>query len=96
MASQIGMLSVFALAASVCPPRAAGFTFALMMSLYNGVEQLSSVIGARLYNDLFGQSLEPLLWIAAGSLLCCYALVPLLRRLDRLPAEAQTVVEVGD
>lgn len=38
MVNQIGALSVFALAASVCPPRAAGFAFALLMSLYNGVE----------------------------------------------------------
>ncbi len=87
MVNQIGALSVFALAASVCPPRAAGFTFALLMSLYNGVEQLSSVIGARLYNDVFDKSLEPLLWVAAASLLCCFLLVPMLKRLDKLPAK---------
>lgn len=81
MVNQIGALSVFALAAA-CPPRAAGFTFALMMSLYNGVEQLSSVIGARLYSNVFEQSLEPLLWVAAASLLCCLALVPSLKRIN--------------
>ncbi len=86
LVNQIGTLTIFALAASTCPPQAAGFTFALLMSLYNGVEQLSSLIGARLYNDVFDKALEPLLWIAAGSLLCCLALVPLLRRLDRAVA----------
>ena len=82
MVNQIGTLTVFALAASACPPRAAGFTFALLMSVYNGVEQFSSVIGSRLYNNVFDKAFEPLLWVAAGSLLCCLALVPLLRRLE--------------
>jgi hypothetical protein len=86
LVSQIGTLTVFALAASACPPQAAGFTFALLMSVYNGVEQLSSVIGSRLYNNVFDKSFEPLLWVAAGSLLCCLALLPLLRRLE--PARA--------
>jgi hypothetical protein len=86
MVNQIGTLTVFALAASACPPRAAGFTFALLMSVYNGVEQLSSVIGSRLYNDVFDKAFEPLLWVAAGSLLCCLALIPMLRRLQPAPA----------
>jgi hypothetical protein len=83
LVNQIGTLTVFALAAGACPPQAAGFTFALLMSVYNGVEQLSSVIGARLYNDVFDRAFEPLLWVAAGSLLCCLALLPWLRRLER-------------
>ncbi len=83
LVNQIGTLTIFALAASACPPQAAGFTFALLMSLYNGVEQLSSLIGARLYNDVFDKAFEPLLWIAAASLLCCLALVPMLPRQER-------------
>ena len=86
--NQIGTLTVFALAASVCPPRAAGFAFALLMSIYNGAEQLSAILGARLYGDVFAKNFEPLLWVAAGSLLCCFALVPMLRRLDPAPAHA--------
>lgn len=88
LVNQIGALTIFALAATACPPKAAGFTFALLMSLYNGVEQFSSVIGSRLYNDVFDKNFEPLLWVAAVSLLCCFALVPFLRRLKPVPARA--------
>lgn len=36
MLNQIGALMVFSVAARACPPRAEGFTFAAMMSIYNG------------------------------------------------------------
>jgi hypothetical protein len=85
--AQIGALTVFTLAAGACPPRAEGFTFAALMSLYNGVEQLSAVIGGRLYQHVFDRDLAPLLWVAAASLLLCLALVPWLRRIDE-PAPA--------
>jgi hypothetical protein len=88
MVMQIGALTIFSLAARACPPRVEGFTFAALMSLYNGVEQLSAVIGARLYEQVFDRALTPLLWVAALSILSCLALVPLLRRLEMsaLPA----------
>ncbi len=85
--AQIGALTIFTIAARACPPRAEGFTFAALMSVYNGVEQLSAVLGARLYQNVFDRDLAPLLWLAAASLLLCYALVPLLRRLDAPPRE---------
>ena len=78
--NQIGMLMILAVAARACPPRAEGFTFAVMMSLYNAADQLSSVIGSRLYEETFHQSFAPLLWVAAGSLALCYLLVPFLSR----------------
>lgn len=80
MLNQIGMLMILAVAARACPPRAEGFTFAVMMSLYNAADQLSSVIGSRLYEQVFQQSLAPLLWVAAASLALCYLLVPRLGR----------------
>ena len=80
MLNQIGSLMIFAVAARACPPRAEGFTFAVMMSIYNGTEQLSSVIGARLYENVFHQQFAPLLWVAAGSLTLCFLLVPVLHR----------------
>ena len=79
---QIGALTIFAIAAAACPPRAEAFTFAAMMSLYNGVEQFSAILGSRLYDQVFDKQLGPLLWVAAGSILLCLLLVPLLRRLD--------------
>jgi MFS family permease len=80
MLNQIGALMIFSVAARACPPRAEGFTFAVMMSIYNGTEQLSSVIGSRLYEQVFHRSFEPLLWVAAGSLALCFLLVPFLHR----------------
>ena len=83
MVAQIGTLTIFTLAASACPPKAAGFAFAVLMSLYNGVGQISAVIGSQLYEHIFQRQLAPLLWVAAILHVLCFALVPLLRRLDK-------------
>lgn len=80
MLNQIGMLMILSVAARACPPRAEGFTFAVMMSLYNAADQLSSVVGSRLYDSVFHQALAPLLWVAAASLALCFLLVPFLSR----------------
>lgn len=93
MLNQIGMLMILSVAARACPPRAEGFTFAVMMSLYNAADQLSSVIGSRLYDELFNQSLTSLLWIAAGSLALCFLLVPFLSRQHGQPAVSLQPVE---
>ena len=79
---QIGALTIFAIAAIACPPRAEAFTFAAFMSLYNGVEQFSAIIGSRLYDQYFDQQLGPLLWVASASFLLCLLMLPLLSRLD--------------
>lgn len=80
MLNQIGMLMILSVAARACPPRAEGFTFAVMMSLYNAADQLSSVIGSRLYERVFEHSFASLLWVAAGSLALCFLVVPWLSR----------------
>ena len=85
MVAQIGTLTILTMAASACPPKAAGFAFAVLMSLYNGVEQFSAIIGSRLYEHVFDRQFAPLLWVAAISFVLCFALVPQLRRLDRSP-----------
>ena len=46
----IPLLTLLSLAASVCPPQAAGFTFASLMSIYNAAGQLSSIVGAHYTN----------------------------------------------
>jgi MFS family permease len=83
MLNQIGSLMIFAVAARACPPRAEGFTFAVMMSIYNGTEQFSAVVGSRLYEHVFHREFAPLLWVAAGSLALCFLLVPFLQRQHR-------------
>jgi MFS family permease len=93
--AQIGSLTIFTIAARACPARAEGFVFAALMSVYNGVEQLSAVIGARLYDRVFDRALAPLLWVAAGSFLLCFLLVPRLRRFDAMSA-APEQREVAD
>ncbi len=80
MLNQIGSLMIFSVAARACPPRAEGFTFAVMMSVYNGTDQLSAVIGSQLYEHVFHHAFAPLLWVAAGSLAACFLLVPYLGR----------------
>jgi MFS family permease len=95
MVAQIGALTIFTMAASVCPPKAAGFAFAVLMSLYNGVEQLSAVVGAQLYQHVFERQLAPLLWVAAISFVLCFPLVPLLRRLETAAGEPDGGVATG-
>ena len=82
MVAQIGTLTILTMAATACPPKAAGFAFAVLMSLYNGVEQFSAIIGSQLYEHVFERQLAPLLWVAAASFMLCFALVPMLRRLQ--------------
>ncbi len=89
LTAQIGTLTILTLAASACPPRAEGFVFAALMSLYNGVEQLSAIAGARLYQHAFDRQIAPLLWVAAAGFLLCLALVPTLKRLEQLPARSR-------
>jgi predicted MFS family arabinose efflux permease len=78
--SMIPLLTLLSLAASVCPPQAAGFTFAALMSIYNAAAQVSAIIGARLYDQVFHQQMAPLIWVAALFTLGAYVLVPFLPR----------------
>lgn len=83
MLNQIGALMIFSVAARACPARAEGFTFAVMMSLYNGTDTLSSVIGSQLYEHVFQRDFASLLWVAAASLATTFLLVPFLHRQDK-------------
>ena len=76
--SMIPFLTVLSLAAAACPPQAAGFTFAGLMSIYNAAGQLSQISGAYLYERLFNQEIAPLIWVAAIFTLGAYLLVPFL------------------
>jgi len=76
--SMIPFLTVLSLAAGACPPQAAGFTFAGLMSIYNAAGQLSQISGAYLYERLFNQQIAPLIWVAAIFTLGAYLIVPFL------------------
>src|SRR5439155_25930583 len=63
--SMIPFLTLLSLAAAACPPQAAGFTVAGLMSIYNAAGQLSQIVGAHLYERLFHQQIRPLIWVRA-------------------------------
>ncbi|MCC7529911.1 MAG: MFS transporter [Candidatus Melainabacteria bacterium] len=77
-AAMIATLATLTLAAQACPPKAEGFTFAALMSVVNGFAQVSAIIGARLYVDVF-HSLLPLILISAAFTFACILLLPILR-----------------
>jgi cyanate permease len=79
----LALLSLFTLAASVCPPRAAGFAFAALMSIYSATAQLAAVLGGYMYEWIFDQHIVPLIYLAALCTLTAFAWIPF------LPAQAE-------
>jgi MFS family permease len=76
--SMLALLSLFSLAASVCPPRAAAFTFAVLMSIYSATAQIAAVLGGYLYEWVFQQQIAPLICLAALCTLGAIVWVPFL------------------
>jgi len=76
--SMAALLSLFTLAASVCPPRAAGFAFAALMSIYSATAQIAGVIGGYLYEWVFDHQIVPLIYLAAVCTLSALIWLPLL------------------
>jgi MFS family permease len=76
--SMLALLSFFSLAASVCPPRAAAFSFAVLMSIYSATAQLAAVVGGYLYEWVFRQQIAPLICLAALCTLAALAWIPFL------------------
>jgi MFS family permease len=76
--AMIPLLTLLSLAAAVCPPEAAGFTFAGLMSIHNAAGQLSQITGAYLYERLFHQQIRPLILVAALFPLLAFLIVPFL------------------
>lgn len=81
-AAMVSTLANLTLAARVCPVKSEGFTFAALMAVNNGVVQLSQIIGARLYTNVFDRSLAPLILVSAAFTLACYLVLPLLRNAE--------------
>ncbi len=74
----VAFLTTLALAAQVCPKRVEALTFSVLMSVFNIAQKGSSVFGAYLYEDMFNNSLSPLIWVSALFTAACFVLVPLL------------------
>ncbi|OQW36948.1 MAG: hypothetical protein A4E19_14530 [Nitrospira sp. SG-bin1] len=82
--SMIALLTFFSLAASVCPPQAAGFTFASLMAVHSVTTHLSAMIGGHLYERIFDHQLTPLIILAAAVTLATLLWIPF------LPAESSS------
>jgi hypothetical protein len=72
----VALLATLTLAAQACPPKSEGFTFAALMSIVNGVTQISGIIGARLYTDVFNSSMAPLILTSAAFTAACWFTLP--------------------
>ncbi|WHZ26745.1 MAG: hypothetical protein OJF51_001541 [Nitrospira sp.] len=82
--SMIALLTLFSLAASVCPPQAAGFAFASLMAIHSVTTHLSAMIGGHLYESIFDHQLRPLIILAAAVTLAAFFWIPF------LPAESNS------
>jgi hypothetical protein len=75
-ASMVANVATLSLAAAVCPRRAEGFTFAVLMSVMNLAQPLSDTIGAALYEHVFANHLAPLIIVSAAFTGFVLVLVP--------------------
>jgi MFS family permease len=75
----LATVSTLTLAADYSPPRAEGFTFAVLMSLINFANSTADNVGSFLYDHIFQKNLPPLIVISAAFTAFAAVLVPLLR-----------------
>jgi MFS family permease len=80
VAGMVANIATLTLAAEHCPARSEGFAFAALMSVINLSTPLADTIGAFLYQQLFEQSLAPLILVSAAFTALIFLLVPLLGR----------------
>jgi predicted MFS family arabinose efflux permease len=78
-AAMLTTVASLTLAADYCPPRAEGFSFAVLMSIINLANTVADNIGSFLYTHAFHRSLPPLVLISAAFTAFAFVLVPLLR-----------------
>jgi predicted MFS family arabinose efflux permease len=82
-AAMLAMVATLTLAADYCPPRAEGFTFAVLMSICNLASSLADIIGSYLYTHLLDGSLRGLVLISSAFTALAFLVVPLLRLGDK-------------
>lgn len=86
-AAMLTTVATLTLAADYCPPRAEGFSFAVLMSIINLASTLADNAGSFLYTHVFHRSLPPLVLISAAFTAFAFVLVPLLRLGDKRQGE---------
>jgi MFS family permease len=86
-AAMLATVATLTLAADFCPPRAEGFSFAVLMSIINLANTFADNVGSFLYTHLFHSSLPPLVLISAAFTAFAFVLVPLLRLGDKRQGE---------
>jgi MFS family permease len=81
--AMLATVATLTLAADYCPPRAEGFSFAVLMSIINFATTLADNVGSFLYTHLLHYTLPPLIVISAAFTAFAFVLVPLLRLGDK-------------
>ncbi len=86
-AAMLATVATVTLAADYCPPRAEGFSFAVLMSIINLANTVADNVGSFLYTHAFHRALPPLVLISAAFTAFAFVLVPLLRLGDKRQGE---------
>jgi predicted MFS family arabinose efflux permease len=92
--AMLATVATLTLAADYCPPRAEGFSFAVLMSIINLANTLADNVGSFLYSHVLHKTLPTLVVISAAFTAVAFVLVPFLRLGDKrqgTPAEPGTV-----
>jgi MFS family permease len=85
--AMLATVATVTLAADYCPPRAEGFSFAVLMSVINLSNTVGDNVGSYLYANVFSRTLPPLIVISAAFTAFAFVLVPLLRLGDKPQGE---------
>lgn len=83
----IALVSSLTLAADYCPDGSEGFSYALLMSINNFATQFSMNVGAKMYEHVFHQHINPLIFTSAGFTLFALLLVPTLKLGNKMAGE---------
>jgi len=92
-AAMLTTVASLTLAADFCPPRAEGFSFAVLMSIINLSGTLADNVGSFLYTHAFHRALPPLVLISAAFTAFAFVLVPLLRLGNKRQGEPANIGE---
>ena len=92
-AAMLTTVATLTLAADYCPPRAEGFSFAVLMSIINFANTLADNVGSFLYTHAFHRALPPLVLISAAFTAFAFILVPLLRLGNKRQGEPANMSE---
>ncbi|MGA8323977.1 MAG: hypothetical protein WB774_24895, partial [Xanthobacteraceae bacterium] len=87
LSAMLATVATVTLAANYCPPRAEGFSFAVLMSVINLSNSVGDNVGSYLYANVFERTLTPLIVISAAFTAFAFVLVPLLRLGNRPQGE---------